>query len=363
MQLNNLSVDRIIIHQIYKRDEEGKVVEPRQSHEFTKFDSSAMDAFISRVRDALGEGSKAVQMEVVQHGDTFLPKLAATLIDQNDDDFAKSSYEVARKLSFAQNTKSIPGGIVVVFTGKQGHPQQRFLGIIKAEIHSAYEKSVNEETQEISLKFVEEVLLTPGTRLYKTAAFFEKSTAADLENLNEKFAVMVSDYQISKADGAAAAHYFYSGFLGCGYPQTSARTTMQFYNAANSFIDGLNVSAEKKCDYFNALNTYLKVGASSSIGAADFASNYFDPDLQDDFKAHMEDAGLPTTAFTRDLEHIEGKLKTRQVKFSKNVKIIAPSDVFKDYINIETIDGDPDESGAVQQWTKIIVKDKITQQE
>ncbi|WP_432729937.1 hypothetical protein [Klebsiella oxytoca] len=36
---------------------------------------------------------------------------------------------------------------------------------------------------------------------------------------------MISDYQISKADGKAAAQYFYQHFLGCGYPETSARTT------------------------------------------------------------------------------------------------------------------------------------------
>lgn len=363
MQLLNLSIDRIIIHQIYQRDKDGNKVAPTQSHQFTRFDESAMEEFKSRVRDALGEGSKAVQMQVQSQDEQDIPNIVDFSINQNDEEFAVSSFDFAKKLTNAQHKKNIPGGIVVVFTGTQGHPKRKFLGIIKAEIHSAYEKEVNPNNNEISLKFVEEVLLTPGTRLYKTAAFFEKQNNGASEDLNEKYAVMVSDYQIGKADGKAAAQYFYSDFLGCGYPETSARTTKHFYDAASKFIEGLEVEAAKKNDFFNALTTYLKVGVSSTISSEEFASSYFDVDTQDDFKSHMEDSGVPTTAFTKDVEHIESKLKYRRVSFSRNVKIIAPSDVFKDYIVIESIDGDPDQSGMPQEWTKVTVKDRITQQE
>ncbi|WP_444935092.1 nucleoid-associated protein [Microbulbifer sp. JTAC008] len=363
MQLLNLSIDRIIIHQVYQRDKDGTKIPPTQSHEFTRFDESAMEEFKSRIRDALGEGSKAVQMQIHSQDENHIPKIADKIIDQDDDAFAVSSFDFAKRLTDAQQRKNIPGGIVVVFTGKQGHPQRNFLGVIKAEIHSAYEKEVDPTTNKISLKFVEEVLLTPGTRLYKTAAFFEKQNNSTPDDLNDKYAVMISDYQIGKTDGKAAARYFYSDFLGCDYPETSARTTKKFYDAASSFIEGLEIEVEKKSDLFNALTTYLKVGTSSTISSEDFAANYFDLDVQDDFKSHMEDSGLPTTAFTKDIEHIESKLKYRRVNFSKNVKIIAPSDVFKDYVVIESIDGDSDESGTPQIWTRVTVKDRITQQE
>ncbi|RZF87856.1 hypothetical protein EXT43_02755 [Pseudoalteromonas sp. CO109Y] len=41
------------------------------------------------------------------------------------------------------------------------------------------------------------------------------------------------------------------------------------------------------------------------------------------------------------LNVVESKLKTRKLSFSKNVKIIDPPDVFKNYINIESINKDP----------------------
>lgn len=364
MQLLNLNIDRIIIHQVYQRNPEGQRIAPMQSHEFTRFSQNAMETFKQRVIEALGESSKAVQMEITCQEPNDLPIIVERTIDEDDSTFAVSSYDFATKLTEAQQMKSIPGGIVVVFTGTQGHPAKKFWGMIKAETHSAYEKEVDAVSGEISLKYVEEVLLTPSSKLYKTAGFFEKSNYnASYTNLNDKWVVMVSDSQISKAGGKAAAKYFYADFLGCGYPKTSARTTKLFYESAKSFIKGLDVSESKKSDYINALTTYLKVDTSSTISTSDFAANYFELDAQDAFSEHMEDAGLPTASFTKDVEHIAGNLKFRKVSFSKNIKISAPSTSFQDLISMTTIEGDEDEAGVAAVWTQVIIKDKIVTQE
>lgn len=365
MQLLNLSIDRIIIHQVYKRDEDGKKIPPTRSTEYINFDPAALSNFKSRVTEALGTASKAVQMEIVEQDVNDTSTLVDRMIDQDDDSFAVSSYDLAKKLADAQTTRSIPGGIVVVFSGKQGHPQKNFLGLIKAEVHSAYEKKTNQATNEISLEYIEEVLLTPASKLYKTAGFFEKAEHVNnSQDLNNKWAVMVSDNQINQSEGKAASHYFYSGFLGFGYPETSARTTKQFYEATSSFIGSLPIVEEKKSDLYNALSIYLKVNTSPVISSSDFAELYFDDiDTADAFNSFMEDQGIPTTAFTKDIEHIKTKLKDRKVNFGTNIKITAPSEIFKKLISIETIDGEPDEAGNIDKWTKIIVKHEITKQE
>lgn len=365
MQLVDLNIERIIIHQIFQRDRDGNKVTPIQSHEYTNFGASAMNEFKVRVKDALGADSKAVNMEIVNQERRDLASLVNTMIDQDSESFSTSSYDIADKLADSQTTKGIPGGIVVVFSGTYSHAAKKFLGIIKAEVHSGYQKEVNNETNEISLKFVEEILLTPGTRLYKTAGFFEKASYDPAStDLNDKWAVMVSDYQISATDGKAAAQYFYASFLGCGYPQTSARTTKEFYDQTRNFISKLDASEAEKSDLIGALTTYLKVDTSATISASHFAETYFDDvDLQDDYTSVIREAGLPTSAFTKDIEHIRTQLKHRKVSFRSNVKIIGPSQTFKDLVTIETIDGDLDESGNASEWTKIIVKDKIIDQE
>ena len=337
---------------------------PTQSHEYTNFDSAAMEAFKARVIDAIGEGSKAVEMEIVDQEVTHLPKLVDNMIEKNDDDFASASYDIAQKLADAQRFKNIPGGIVVVFRGTQGPRSKKFLGIIKAETYSGYQKEVDAITNEISLKFVEEVLLTPSNRLYKTATFFQKpSGISDGSNLNVKWTVMISDSQISKADGKAAAQYFYQDFLGCGYPNTSARITKKFHEETSKFILEIEVSEEDKNDYLNALTSYLKMDTSSTISSTEFAHQYFDDvDLQDSFTSYMKSAGLPAAAFTKDIEHIKSKLQYRNIRFRGDVKITAPSQAFKDLIVVETIDGNPDETGTPAKWTKVTIKERIIEQ-
>lgn len=364
MLLHNLQIKRILIHQIFKRDEEGNKIKPLQSHEYTLFNTEAMQTFISRVRTALGDDSKAVQMEIVNQESSALPSLVDTIVEQDNDTFVVSSYDIAMKLTDVQHSRSIPGGIIVVFDGTYGVGRKKFLGIIKAEIHSGYEKETHPITKEISLKFVEELLLTPGTRLYKTAGFFENDNFdASNHNLNEKWVVMVSDYQINKTDGKAAAYYFYYDFLGCGYPQTSAKTTRQFYEHTKKFIENLKISQYSKIDYFNALTTYLKMESSSTVSASEFAGRYFDIDTQDKFVNYIIESGLPSTAFTKDVDHIISKLKYRKVSFTSNINITAPPQVFKDLVTIESIQGDNDGQGKPTEWTKVIIKDRISKQE
>lgn len=360
MNIINLQIDKIIIHQVYQRDQDGNKVTPEKSSEFINFDADAMFTFKSRVMDALGADSKAVQMTIVNQENTDLSSIINELADTDGDAYIQLSYDVANKLADAQTRKSIPGGIVVVFSGRYGATPKKFVGVMKAEIYSAYEKRINEATNEITLKFVEEALLTPATKLYKTAGFFETSEIAESGNLNSKWDVLVCDSQISQTDGKAAARYFYADFLGFGYPESSARTTKQFYDATCEFIQDLDISEEKRCSLKNSLVSYLHEN-TDSISPAEFAIRHLGEDVRDSFTEFLEDKDLPTSAFTKDIEHIESKLKTRQLSFSKQVKISAPSQVFQDLVEIETITEDDD--GNPVEWTKILVKDNIVSQE
>lgn len=361
MNIINLKVERILIHQIHQRDSDGNKITPSRGTEFIKFDAEAMATFRSRFMDAIGADSKAVPMSIVNQEATALPCLVNQLGDCNDADYIDLSYEVANKLADAQQRRNLPGGIVVVFSGTYGATPKKFIGIMKAEIHSAYEKKVNKLTQEITLQFIEEALLTPATKLYKTAAFFEKNSQIDDDDLNSQWDVLVSDSQISQTDGKAAAHYFYSSFLGCGYPETSARTTKQFYDATCNFLNDMDVSEEKRSDLHNALIFYLKHENSSVINPTEFSARYFDIETRDSYSEFLEEKNIPTTAFTKDIQHISKKLKTRKISFSKNVKLTAPSQIFKDLIDIEAIS--EDEEGIAVNWTKIIIKDEIVAQE
>ncbi|WP_305372891.1 nucleoid-associated protein [Photobacterium leiognathi] len=364
MHLLNLEIEKIAIHQIFQRDINGKKKQPLKSNELINFDENAMETFKQRVINALGSQSKAVNMTIVNQGINDVSTLIPLLCSADDNTFIDLSYNIADKLADAQTKKKLPGGIVVVFKGKIGSKSNRksLIGIMKAEIHSAYEKVKNQVTNQISLKYVEEALLTPSTKLFKTVGFSEKNNVDDdLNNLNNFWDVFISDSQISRNDGKAAAKYFYDVFLCCGYPESSARQTKIFYDATCGFIDSLDISPEEKNDFRNALVSYLKIENSEVVNAIDFAERYFSVGTHDLYTEYLEDQGLVSTSFTKDNEQIATKLKVRKLSFSNNIKLIAPFDYFKDLVEINTVTEDGE--GESVQWTNILVKDRIVTQE
>lgn len=360
MELVNLSIGRIVIHQIHRRTQDG-VVKPTAGSDLTRFEDSAMTDFESRVMCALGADSKAVCMEIIKQDSSDLVEIIDKLVDLDDSNFIVSSYDIAQKLTMAQTSVSMSGGIIVVFTGTYGFPERKFIGIIKADIYSGYQKKVDEQTQKISLEHIKELLLTPSSKLYKTVGFFEKDTYdSNTENMNDKWMVLISDNQINQQDGKAAARYFYETFAGCGYPQSSARVTKQFYDATKEFIVSLPQTVEKKSDLLNALSTYLKVDQSATVNPIEFAKSYFDLSTQDSFKVFLGEKAVPTNAFAKDTAHIANELKSRRVIFNNDVKIIATPELFESGISIEPIKGTIDEiTGKLSEWTQIIVKGKI----
>ncbi|KKM06170.1 hypothetical protein LCGC14_1746640, partial [marine sediment metagenome] len=108
MRLLKLKIDKIIIHQVYQRDAEGRRVKPMQIREYTRFDPEAMETFKQRIFEALGESSKAVEMEIVKQEENDVSFLVNRSIDEDDATFAVSSYDFAVKLSDSQLSKGIP---------------------------------------------------------------------------------------------------------------------------------------------------------------------------------------------------------------------------------------------------------------
>ena len=363
MNFLKLTIDKIAIHQIFPRDEDRKEKDPVMGTELIRFDEIAMNDFKRRVLDSLGNGSSAVRMQINAHKVGSTPYLINQLHSLKDKDFINSSYEIAKNLTSAQTRKGMPGGIVVVFSAFYDSEKLHAVGIIKADLHSGYEKFQDKKTGLISLKHVQELLLTPSTKLYKSAGFFQRRDAGTSENLNDQWIVEISDYQINKSDGKAAAQYFYQSFLGCEYPESSARTTKIYFELASSFISKMKVDEEERTELHNALYADLKTRKSEQVEPLKFAATYMSAEEVDDFRNYLEDSDFSVESFIKDTQHITSKLKNRRVKFSKDIRISAPFEIFEELITIETVDGEKDEDGHLPRWTNILIKDRIINQQ
>jgi hypothetical protein len=362
MILTKVNISKIAIHQIYQRDSMAEIVKPTKGEELINFDPAASSTFKIRVTEALGNDSKAVEMSIKNDQDDSIVVKVDSLISATDAEFIETSYDIACKLAKAQNRRSYTGGIVVVFKGLYGSHDLPFIGIMKADIYSAYEKKQDPHTKQITLNYVREALLTPATKLYKTAGFFQKKDTSSETKSKDKYTVLVSDTQISQVDGKAAAQYFYSAFLGCGYPESSAKTTSDYYEFTRKFIDELPVEQDRKNQLLNSLNSYLYFEKSSLVEPKEFSNRYLEPEERKQYKDEIEEKGIPFSAFTRDTKFIESKLKTRKIEFKKQIKIIAPAKDFGELVTFEEFD-EPTGDGNTEKWTRVLIKDRITAQE
>lgn len=363
MPFENFTHGRIIIHEVFKRDDDRRIVDPRYSTGLVTLDRKAASAFRSRLVTTLGDASSCVEMSIAADSADSMFNLAKTLMDADKPFFIRQSCKVADKLASAQKTRLIPGGVLVVFTGTVGSPEKRMLGVIKAEPHDGFVRETKGDGSP-GLRFLEDLFLTPVTRLYKIGIFIESVPgAATPERPSAGHCAFVYDELMTSTNRQKAAQYFYETFLGCAFPDSGARMTRLFYNYTKDFIGMLNVPEERKTDLYTALRTYLKTDRRPVVEVAGFATAYFPAGVREDYETFMTAREFPIHAVQKDLANLGNTLRTRRVVFSKNIKLTAPADTFEEMVRIETIDGTRGPDRVPAKWTRITVKDHIRSQE
>ncbi len=355
------SIERVIIHEVFERGEDRAIVPPNYGIALVALDQDALDALRDRVISAMGSASKSMEMSVVQSGAGSAAAAAKDLVDADDALFIEGSKALADKLVAAQTRKGLPGGIRVVFSGSVGYPTKRMIGLIKAETHTGFTRQ-QKPNGALMLRFLKDLILTPQTKLYKIGAFVEMDPSA--ESFEAGWKSFVYDDLMTAVNRYNAAQYFYENFLGCAFPSSSARLTKNFHDLTKDFIRHLDVSEERKYDLHNALITYLKVDQTPTVEVAVFAQTYLpEPELRDAYAQYMQQKEFPQNAVAKDLTDVAGELKQRKVMFTNNIRLVAPADKFEEYVRMRLIDGEPDEYGQVPQWTEIIIRDHIRDQQ
>lgn len=361
MELENLRLTRVVIHEVFQRADDRTAVAPAFGNALEVLDGDAFDALRSRVVSAMSSPSKCLEMSIAEVGPQSMFAEVLRLVDADDVLFVEQSKEAAKLLTSAQKSRRIPGGILIVFTGEALTPRRRIVGVIKAEVHNGFIRERN--GQSMALKFLKDLLLTAQTKLYKIGLFVESAPDAVGEPEN-RWRSFIYDETISMADRDKAAQYFYEGFLGCKFMESSARNTRRFHDLTKNFIGQMDVTEIERVELHNALVTYLKVDQSPTVSTAGFAETYLrDGEVKDAYAEYMQKADFPTVAVVKDLSDVNAKLRVRKLVFRNDVKLFAPAEGFDNLVTIEVIEGDNDELGNRPRWTRLIVKADISGQE
>lgn len=332
----NLNINSVILHEIYERDLDRNLVNPKLSDVCTELDAAGKSNLEARIIKAIGSSSSGVQMEIAKTSVESCFQLAARAIKADKDAFVAISKNVPQMLAEAQTSRRLPGGIVVVIKATVGASSKDCLIIIKAEQQTGFASEEDENEHSIKMRFLDNLLLTPQQKLYKIGVFVEEHAAELVDGLRDKgdFTAFVYDHNMTLKDERQAASYFYDSFLGLSIPEDSKILTRNFYEFTKAYINDADLTDEEKVDLNTALYVYLKNDQSNVVESATFAETYVPEGNRDGYLEYLESKGFPDHAVSKDVALLSGKLRQRRITFSSNVKILAPADEFSESVKI-----------------------------
>ncbi|MGH6774608.1 nucleoid-associated protein [Brucella tritici] len=362
MILENLRVNRVIMHEIFKRDNDRELVSPSYSDAIERLDPEAQATFQMRVTDALSAQSKSMEMRITELDDLSVIANAEKIVYgaavSNDQEFIDVSKYLALKLAKAQTSRRYLGGVVIVFEGKFGVPERSFVGVIKAETQSGFRRLRDKE--KVLTQFLNDIFLTPAQRLYKIGFVVPGKQSEGREG----WSCFIFDSNITANQRESAAQYFYESFMGCTFPSNGAYETSKFFDLTKKFVRNSNLSSEDKRDINDALFTFVKVEQSPTFTSHEFADKYLPIEVRDGYNAFLQSNKFPERAVIRDISDMGTRLKRRKFKFGSDVEVSAsPEALRSEKVQIKTVDAENFGGGSGEMWTQIIIRQQMTDQQ
>jgi hypothetical protein len=229
---------------------------------------------------------------------------------------------------------------------------RRYIAVIKADSDQGFSRAVRNES--ITLTYINDMILGASQRLFKVALFIEypeysnRTPRADNPERRtpEEFLVKVFDHLLQNSGDRPASQYFYNAFLKCRQADNASRLTKKFFETVRDYIESMPVEAAEKIELRGDLIGYMR-GNRTTVEPREFALEILPPEHQDNLIRRCREAGIDTSV-SKNLELLKGKLRRQSVKFSSNVTIYAPPEVFRESIRIER--------PSVDGWTNVRIR-------
>lgn len=334
----NLQIRGVSMHTIHAKQNTTTPARAEESNHAITLSAEALSQLSSRIVDALGDESDAIEMiKDVSESDETLNCISRLFNNPNDQIIKTESFKITELLADAHSSASIPGGPVFVLRGTTSADNVPFIAVIKAEFTNALFHGENDIT------VINKIFLTDKQTLYKVGfAYLADTNLADNEKyLHDNFNFLIFDNNTSFSSQNPRAQYFYKKFLGLTYRETDAILTKKFYQESKKFITTRVTDKEDAFNLVTNLYSYLSSSARQTLKTSNFARDILPEDLRAEYRREMLSRGIPTTQFHLDPQEIKRDLGTRVVAFANGQKVKIPSMLVVDN---DTVTFDPDEN-------------------
>lgn len=323
-----LRVERVIIHDIprHKAGEEG--IEPVLSEVESALTQELKNYFREKINGSVTSSSA---FDVIFNPTTTspVPQHVCDCVNDDGQEFINISQQIARHLFNIQSGINSKGLLAFVDCRLQG---QRALSILKLEREEGVRllTTTVDGRHTFNLDLIKELMLTGKTRLFKIGLFVQPGATID------SVEGVVCDYQRFAAK-TEVADFFLSKFLGCQLTIVPDVATKHFFLTSEQFCNEEIPDPELRGQYLTHLFSEL-TSQRGSINPRTFAEDSLqEPDRQR-YLTYLEEHETPVTAFNKDTNLIDTRIKLMNVQFASGVNITAPNDVFQERVRLTQLE-------------------------
>jgi hypothetical protein len=264
--------------------------------------------------------SKAYPVQFLATTASPVPKQVRRLtkIGHNSQTFIEASRELANYL-FEQHTGATsPGLLCVMDAAASGSP---CVILMKLERERGAQLELSGETghKTFEMSVLNDLVLTDGTRLFKSAMFIRAGDGDD----DFRASACDDQYNVLSADDLAK---FWMRFLGCGFVVEPRVATQRFFDSTLSFINDTVTEPTVKSDIYDHLQSQMK-SKVKQFAPTTFIQEFVPKEYRKLFREHLETNNVPLTAFRKDVENIESSLQRRAYRTTRGGMISVPADI------------------------------------
>jgi hypothetical protein len=168
------------------------------------------------------------------------------------------------------------------------------------------------------MSIIDNLVLTDGTRLFKTAMFLRFGDGDD------DFRATACDAQlrITSSDDVAK---FWLRFIGCSFVVAPRVATQRFFDAALQFINDDVADPVQKTDIYEHLHSQLKA-QRQTFAPRTFIEEFIPKGYRQAFEKRLLDAKVSLTTFKKDLSDLESRLRRRSFRSERGAVVTVPED-------------------------------------
>lgn len=335
-KFENIVIQRIILHEVYKRGDSNTYIEPFYNDQLSELDIVAKDVLRKRIIKSMGNESRSLEMDIDDDGENSVCNIIKAYWNNGslEEEFIVMSKLLTKRLAEIQDTKRYPGGIIVVLSGTV-QLAKKFVCIIKAEKQGGF-TAIDKDGSKI-LQYISDLLLTQNQKLQKMGAFICNT---ENEVLTEDIDAIIFDSNTDSSTSDSKAKYFYSDYLGLKFKMDSDVLTERFYKVSKKFIlENEKIPEDERIEKLTNLLSYIRMDTRLTLNSSIFADMAFeDKELKDDYLQYARKNNVPEINIHKDTSMLGKKISQRNLVLDDEVKIQIPVEYFGKNVTIDKDD-------------------------